>query len=139
MNESDVKKALVSYGMSERKSRIFLALVRHLEASVTDLVKDTGIARATVYLDLQSLEQEGFVSRSKKNGVAYFTVESLNKLLTRVREKEEIILQALPVLKDLSASARHGATMRLVKGKDGIKSVWEDILDAYKGGLRDVY
>jgi|SRR3989338_253060 len=139
MNESDVKKALVSYGMSERKSRIFLALVRHLEASVTDLVKDTGIARATVYLDLQALEREGFVSKSKKNGVAYFTAESLNKLLTKLREKEEIISQALPFMKNLSASATQGASMRLVKGRDGIKSVWEDILEAYKEGLRDIY
>lgn len=139
MNENDVKKSLVAYGMGERKSRVFLALVKRLDATVTDLVKDTGIARATVYLDLQSLEQEGFVSRARKNGVAYFTVESLNKLVTKAREREEIISQALPTLKDLSASAKHGATIRLVKGKDGIKSIWEDIMDAYRGGLRDMY
>src|SRR3989338_8252131 len=135
MNESDVKKALVSYGMTECKSRLFLALVRRLEASVTDLVKDTGIARATVYLDLQSLEREGFVSKSKNNGVAYFTAESLNKLLTKLREKEEIITHALPFIKNLSASATQGASIRLVKGKDGIQSLWEEILEAYKGGL----
>jgi len=139
MNESDVKKALISYGMSERKSRIFLALVRQSEASVTDLVKETGIARATVYLDLQSLEREGFVSKSRKNGVAYFTVESLNKLQTKLREKDEIIAQALPFIRNLSASAKHGASMRLVKGRDGIKSLWEDILEAYKGGLREIF
>ena len=139
MNENDVKKALISYGMSERKSRLFLALVRQSEASVTDLVKETGIARATVYLDLQSLEREGFVSKSRKNGVAYFTVESLNKLQTKLREKDEIIAQALPFIRNLSASAKQGASIRLVKGKDGIRSVWEDILEAYKAGLREIY
>ncbi|KKW11630.1 MAG: Transcriptional regulator, TrmB [Parcubacteria group bacterium GW2011_GWA2_49_9] len=139
MNEIDAKKALITYGMSERKSRIFLALVRRLEASATDLVKDTGIARATVYLDLQSLERDGFVSKSRKNGVAYFTAESLNKLVTKLREKEEVITHALPFIKNLSASAKQGVSIRLVKGKDGVQSIWEDILEAYKDGLREIY
>jgi sugar-specific transcriptional regulator TrmB len=139
MNENEVKKALVSYGLTPRQSLVYLSLIKQLEANVTDIVKDTGIARTTVYLDLVNLEKEGLVGKSKKNGVTYFTPESYNKLITRLRYKEEVISEAMPFIKELSASAKQGSTIRLVQGKDGIIAIWEDILEAYRSGLRESF
>ncbi|QQR83462.1 hypothetical protein IPJ72_06780 [Candidatus Peregrinibacteria bacterium] len=139
MNENDLKRALVLYGMKRRQARVFLSLIKRLEANLTQLVNDTGIARATVYLDLNTLEKEGLVSHFKKNGVTYFTPESLNKLKIILQQKEAVIDQALPFMKAMMANAGAGSSMRLVKGTAGIISIWEEILDAYQAGLSDVY
>lgn len=139
MDELDIKKALVAYGLEERQARIFLALIKRVEATATELVKDTSIPRATVYLDLESLHRAGLVSTSKKNGVAYFTPESLNKLTTTLQQKTELMLQALPFIKQLEGRAGRESTIRLIQGREGIISIWEELLEAYRGGLRESY
>lgn len=139
MNKQQLQQTLVAYGLTRREAIVYLALVEQLEGSVTEVTQHTNLPRSTVQAVLEKIQHKGFAETFHKNGVLHYTAASFNKLLTDLKEKEEIIEHALPSLQSLVDSAKRGNSLQVAYGKVGVTSAFNDLLDLYRGGLRHVF
>lgn len=139
MDKKEIMQALHLYGFSTNESIVFISLLEILEGTVTDISKRANLPRSTVQSVIEKLRDKGFVESFRKNKVLNYTTVSLNKLTTSLREKEEIIEKAIPSLRQIVNAAKLESSLQVVYGLVNIKTVFEDMLDMYRGGLRNVY
>jgi hypothetical protein len=67
-------------GITPSKSRILdLIAENNNELTTTDLVRQTGLHRDTVYVNCKELIEEGYINKRGKKGVYYLTLKSFNQ------------------------------------------------------------
>jgi len=132
--------SLISYGLTENEAKLYLSLLRKLEASVFVLAKETHIPRATVYITLEKMKEAGLVSSLKKNNVLFYTPENVNRLKALLDEKEKKLKEILPELSALVDTDKERPDTRIYIGEEGVKIVLEDILDTMeRENLHNLY
>lgn len=119
--------ALTGVGLTKKESEVYLALIKLGSSSASQIIQKTGFHRAVVYDLLERLIEKGLVGYSIKGRRKYFESTNPKKLLNMVKEKEEKIKNILPQLSELSKFKEH-LEVKVYKGKEGIKNVFEDIL-----------
>jgi HTH-type transcriptional regulator, sugar sensing transcriptional regulator len=94
MNKSDISNLLEEIGLAEAESAVYIALLDGAQ-SVSEVIKQTGEKRPTVYYSLNSLEKRGLVSKTGKEYGNKFQINSLKQLETivqnNVREQEVLL------------------------------------------------
>lgn len=141
-------------GLLKNDRKVYLSLLEIGTATVSLLVKKTGLHRSYVYDILDKLVNLGLVSFTIKNNKKFFNVEN-PKTIVKVIEhrKEEIeedkqeIERILPQLVEKQKTVLERQEARVFIGTEGIKSILEDILQVGKdfvgfgaeGKFRDIY
>ncbi|MBS3145083.1 hypothetical protein J4208_05880 [Candidatus Woesearchaeota archaeon] len=121
------KEALLGVGLTEKESEVYLALIELGSSSAGQIIQKTGLHRAVVYDLLERLIEKGLVGHVIKGRKKYFESTNPKKLLDIVKEKEMKIRGILPSLLELS-QFKESLDVKIYKGKEGIKTVFEDIL-----------
>jgi sugar-specific transcriptional regulator TrmB len=132
IDASPLLTSLETYGFTQNEASIYLNLLKNIEATAFQIAKNTGIPRTTVYLTLESLKKQGFISQLRKNNIAYFTPQSPNQLLRVLKKKEEVINEIMPQIRALSSRNIETPTAKLFVGLEGIRTGLEDILETLK-------
>jgi hypothetical protein len=89
---------------------------------------------------LDSLKNQNLVSSWKKNNIAYFTAESPKLLIKILEEKTEMINSILPEIINMRGLDKFIPTARIYEGKEGLKIVWDDILDTAEiKGFKEIH
>ncbi|OIO20377.1 MAG: hypothetical protein AUJ23_00515 [Candidatus Magasanikbacteria bacterium CG1_02_32_51] len=125
----EIKQALELYGFTKNETLIYVHLLKRLESAVFDIAKSTGIPRSTVYITLESLKKQGFISQFRKNNVSYFTLESPNRLISLLKQKEAIMNEIMPQIQALTSQSIDTPVAKLFTGTNGVKAGLEDILE----------
>lgn len=125
----NILTTLKTYGFSENEATVYMCLLKNVDISAFHIAKKTGLPRTSVYHILDSLEHQGLVSSWKKNNVAYFTAESPNRLVKILEEKKEMIKLILPEMLNMKDVGGMIPAAKLYTGVEGMKIVWEDVLD----------
>jgi sugar-specific transcriptional regulator TrmB len=120
---------LKKFGFSDREAKIYLALIKKIETSAYVLAKETGIPRGTIYEVLEEMKVKGFISSSKVNGKLLYTCESPNRLISSLKEKEEAIFSAIPLLQAFRSKKDVSPKVKLYLGREGTKRVLDDIVE----------
>ena len=120
-------RVLTEAGLTEKEAEVYLALVELGSSSATHVIQKTGLHRAVVYDLLERLIEKGLVGHVIQGRKRFFEATSPNRLMGILKEKEEKIQTILPHLLELSQFKEH-LDIRIYKGKEGIKSIFEDIL-----------
>ncbi len=123
-----ITKDLESYGLTSKEARVYLSLLKKVEATVYTIAKDVGIPRTSVYEILDTLKQKNLVSINHQNGIKHFVTESPNRLLKNLEEKIEITKNLIPSLFAISRSPHVSPRVKLYLGESGKKLVLDDIL-----------
>ncbi|MDO8524630.1 MAG: helix-turn-helix domain-containing protein [bacterium] len=124
--------SLKKYGLTENEAKIYVALLKLIEAPAFQIALKSEVARGTVYHTLENLKHKGFVCEFKKGNVRYFTPESPHTLLNALKQKNEIIGAILPQLTAMQDDKGLKPDIALFFGKEGIKKVYNDILKTLK-------
>lgn len=129
------KEILESVGLTSNESKIYIALLELGKVNINKIADKTGLHRRTIYDCLQRLEDKGLVGFSIENKTRYFNAVDPHKLLDFLREKEESIKDKekkveniLPELFSLFQKAKSEVEVHVYKGKEGLKTVMEDII-----------
>ena len=122
------KEVLKELGLSGGEVKVYLALLKLGETSVSKLTKETGQHRTTIYDFLEHLLQRGLVNYVVKSGVKYYKVADPDKLIEYLKEKEEKLKQILPELKQLAKVPTGEVNVEVYSGVEGFKSVLNDRL-----------
>jgi len=123
-----MKNNLESVGITGNESKIYLALLDLGFASVTAITKSTGLHRRNVYDALSRLSEKGMVSSITLNKVQHFAPAHPKRLLEIVKEKEEQIMEQLPALESKFHSKTDAPVIKVFKGAEGLKNLFEDLL-----------
>ncbi len=146
--------ALERIGLTKNDRKVYLVLLEIGSATVSDLVKKTALHRSYVYDILDKLIDLGLVSFIIKNNKKYFNTENPDRILQIIKNKEVEIKESqseiskiLPDLIKRQQIAIEKQEAKIFIGKEGIKSILEDILKVEKdfvafgaeGKFKDIY
>jgi len=133
------KMALTGLGLTNHEITVYLALLEINESSASKLAEKIRLNRTHTYDILESLISRGFVSYIIKNNRKYFKATHPNRLLESIKEKEkdlkqqeENIKQLIPQLLSLRQPTEEKTKVEIFHGKEGIKTVYNDILKKVK-------
>lgn len=128
MNKSEILGNLQMLGMTYKESKVYLTSLELGVSRVTDISKKSGILRESTYSVINSLMQKGLMSYVIKSGVRYFEAADPKKIKSILKEKEKLTNQILPSLVAIQKLKIIKPNIMVYEGKEGIKTVMEDIL-----------
>jgi sugar-specific transcriptional regulator TrmB len=120
------QKFLEEAGLTSTEARIYLALLEKGACRAGEITRHTGIHRRSVYDAIERLIQKGLVSYIKTNNRNYYEAAPPDRLLELLKEKEDNIKQLLPELQLLRNFADEKKEVLFFRGKQAIKTVFED-------------
>lgn len=130
---------LEKIGLTKNDRKVYLALLELGSATVSSLVKRIGLHRSYVYDILDKLIDFGLVSFTIKNNKKFFNIDYPEKILKvlenkeqEIKENKKSVKKILPNLIKRQRTAREKQEAKIFLGKEGIKSVLEDILRTKK-------
>jgi sugar-specific transcriptional regulator TrmB len=124
----DLITRLAEYGLSEKESLVYLAMLELGPASVQDIAKKAGVNRATTYVMLEALKRRGLMSTFEKGKKTMFVAESPDRLrhladveIHAAEEKADRLKQVLPQFLALFNAAGSSKPMvRYFEGQEGV-------------------
>ncbi|MBN2067653.1 MAG: hypothetical protein JW744_04255 [Candidatus Diapherotrites archaeon] len=122
----DLFEGLQKLGLSEKETRVYLALLALKEPGVGAVSKRTGIHRRSCYDALNSLQEKGLASFSVLEGIKSFRATGLGSFKALIKEKEELVESLLPELK--KKKREEELTIEIFKGLKSTKGVFEGFL-----------
>lgn len=129
-----IKEALNKIGLEGKRADIYIACLEKGGATAYEIAKTVDLKRPTVYDILYSLIKEGLVYTSPKKGAKHFYPADPNRLLSSLKEKENTLIAALPLLQGLYNSPKVKPNIRYFEGKEGIKEMNNESLKTLKKG-----
>ncbi len=127
-----MEDVLEDFGLTKLESKVYLTLL-DLGPSLAGLItRKSGIHRRTVYDALERLMQKGLVGYIIKNNRRYFEASDPERLLELLKEREETVKNIIPELKLKYEKTFDKAETLFFKGKNGLKTVFEDQLNIKK-------
>lgn len=134
INEGDVKE-LELIGLTKNDRKVYLALLEVGTETVSTLVKRTGLYRSYIYDVLDKLIELGLVGYAIKNNKRHFSAENPESIIQLIDNRKQALDEnkkklgeIIPILIRKQRSVTEKQEARIFIGKNGIKSVLEDIL-----------
>ena len=126
------KEIFKQLGFLEAEVDVYTALLKLGPSLVSKIHKETGLHRTHIYDLLEKLREKGLVSTFFSAGKKHFQAASPNNLLEYVEEKKSLIKELIPDLEGLSNLPKEETSVELFKGTEGVKSVYNDIIQTNK-------
>ncbi|MBI2631943.1 helix-turn-helix domain-containing protein, partial [Candidatus Pacearchaeota archaeon] len=127
---------LKKIGLSEGEIKVYNALFEIGITSINNIHEKVGIDRRNIYDILNKLIEKGLVSYIEENGKRVFRTSNPDKILSYIEEKksslDEIkteVMKIIPVMQDIFKSKKQKLFAELFKGAEGMKAVWDDLLN----------
>ncbi len=131
---------LEEIGLTKTEARIYLTVLDLGSAMAGTISQKSGIHRRSVYDALERLIEKGLISFITRNNRKWFEAVEPARLLQIAEEKN--IKQVIPELELKFSTAKEKQEAMFFKGKQGLKSVFDDqinekktiyVLGAYEG------
>ena len=119
---------LRNLGLTSSEIKVYLCLLELNSASASEISEKTGIYRKNVYDSLQRLLKKGLISFAKIETKKIFNATDPQRLLDFLELRKKEIQSVLPELKKIYKLPPVVDNVAIFKGKDGIRSVFEDII-----------
>lgn len=134
--EEEIKESLESLGLSDKEMKVYITLLELGDSPVNKIVTRSELIRVTVYPILKSLIEKGFVSQYSMDKKSYFKAITPDLLLDKIKEKEDKLKLALPLIKNKIKSINELTSIEQFKGSRGISSFFEKI---YSGEEKELW
>ena len=127
-----IESLLKEIGLSEGERKVYLALLKLGSVKVSEIKRNTGLHRTTVYDFLEKLLNKGLVNSVVKEHVNYYNAAHPERLLVFVKEKEDNIREAMPELLKLVDTKKDEIAVETYRGVEGFKTLLNDALKVRK-------
>lgn len=127
---------LSKVGLSPGESKVYEALLRKGQSSLNSIHEIVGMERRTIYDIIAKLIEKGVVTFVKENKRKMYSPVHPKRLLDLIEEKkshldsvQEELRKQISTLQELYGANREGTSAETFRGKEGIKTVWLDMLN----------
>lgn len=121
------------FDLREIEINLYEALFYGKEMGASELAKQAGVSRTSVYDLIKRLKDEGLVIESQKNGTAVFSIQPPEKLQLLLAEKEKELILAksgLAVLQTdyLKQNKTAKPKLQMFEGRQELQQMMKDLL-----------
>lgn len=127
-----IKSQLHEAGLTENESKVYTALLELGPSHAGIISRKTGLHRRVVYDTIERLIQKGLIGYILKNNKKLFQASNPEKLMDELKEKEKSIMEILPEMLNLFQQTKEKEETNFYKGKNGLKTVFEDQIQTKK-------
>lgn len=128
----DKLRALRTLGLSDKESKIYLALLELGRASAYTIATKAGIKKPTTYVLLEELIEKNFVLRVPKSKKQLFVARQPRELFERTRAELSDAESLIPELMSLMRQSDSEVKTLFFEGESGIRDAWWYKLDEFK-------
>lgn len=128
-------EVLEQIGLTRNEIKVYLALIDLGSSLAGKIAKKADLHRRPVYDALNRLIEKGLASYTIKSGKRYFQAANPEKLLETAKEREIKLKAIISELKERFQKIKVDVFSEIYEGKEGLKSVMEDILKQKKEWL----
>lgn len=126
------KEILKQIGFLDAEIEVYRALLKLGPSLVSHIHQHTGLHRTHIYDLLEKLREKGLVSIYIQSGKKHFQATPPSKILSYIEERKNEVQSLLPDLQSLMTFQKEETSVELFKGKEGLKSVLQDVLKTNK-------
>lgn len=119
-------------GLSNTEAKVYLALLELGSALAGEITKKSEVNRTNVYDALERLIEKGLVTYVISANRKVFEPVNPERLQEILKEKQEKLASTMPELQLKFKTSKTKEEATIFKGKKGIKSIFEDILNEKK-------
>ena len=112
--------------------KVYSAILNNGISSINDIHERTGLERRAIYDIINKLIEKGIITYVVEKGRRKFQCAPPNKLMEELNIKKQEILnfeKIIPSIKEIYTSSRPKISSEVFRGAEGIKAVWEDMLN----------
>ena len=128
MSFENTREILKKIGLGHNESKIYLTLIRLGPSMAGKVAKEANIDRSACYDSLKALLKKGLVSYAIEANRKKFAAANPEKLKDYLADKQELVNDILPDLKQMFTAKEEKSQVHMYKGYKGLKTVFEDIL-----------
>jgi len=139
MEISEIKENLKGIGLTENETKVYMSCLQLGSCLASEIAEKCEIYRTLTYDILNNLIEKGLVSYYMRENRKYFHAVSPDSLIKYLEEKERILKEQKeaikPIIEDLKKlemPKKEPYSIEVYKGKEGFKSLLEDILKEKK-------
>lgn len=122
----NLNKNLQKLGLNEKETNVYLASLRLGLSNITDIVRVSGLKRATTYLIIEELIKKGLIRRIKIDKKLYYDSQKPQILKAKLQEQSRVLDRILPDLKKLVQQQSGRPQIQILEGREGIKQIYEE-------------
>ncbi len=125
-------KELKSLGLAKGEAKVYSAILNIGIANINKIHEKTGLERRAIYDILNKLIEKGLISYTIEKGKRTYQCAPINKLKNKINEEQKKLKELenqLPKIQEIYNSKKPLTRFEIFRGKEGIKSVFEDMLD----------
>jgi len=123
-------KTLTSIGLSEKSAKIYLATLSLGVSSVQKIAERANVKRATAYLYIQELINDGFLQKVPSGKKEYYTASNPELLKNRFMDNFQIFQSGYQELQNLYSGFEGKLKVRVLEGENGLKEVYKQVCNA---------
>ncbi|MDD9954074.1 MAG: hypothetical protein OXR66_07090 [Candidatus Woesearchaeota archaeon] len=122
------QEMLEQLGLTHNEAKVYEALLTLGATKANNIALEAKIQRRNVYDTIKTLKEKGLCSETKEKGISHFTAIHPQRLGDMLREKTDLLEQAMP-----SMTAKFGAQAPdeqtlVLKGIEAIKTFYLDMI-----------
>lgn len=121
-----MKEQLHEAGLTENESKVYVSLLESGPNNAGSISRKSGLHRRVVYDTLEMLIQKGLVGYILRNNVRLYQAASPERVREIIKEKELRVEEILPKMLELYTRTKEKEETNFYKGKNGLKTVFED-------------
>lgn len=142
----DIHQTLLSVGLSEKETEVYLALIQLGSAPASVLGKRTNIRRSTAKYTCEKLAEMGAISKIEQDGTHMYSISSADQLFDLVRRQrdvldtnEQMLTSILPQLEKALNHDTHLPQVRVFEGREGIIRMHRDVIEMIPKQTEAIY
>ncbi|PIR94025.1 hypothetical protein COT97_03410 [Candidatus Falkowbacteria bacterium CG10_big_fil_rev_8_21_14_0_10_39_11] len=128
-------KELQDFGLSEKEAKVYVAALELGRATVQQIAAKSKVNRATTYVQLESLKDQGLVTQIIQDKKTFFVAERPEKVLNLIEKQKNDILfkekefnKVLPNLKAIYNVDEDVPEVRYYEGEDAVNLYREELI-----------
>lgn len=125
-----IKSELSKLGFSKEEANVYTVLLGIGGGGASTIAKKAGSHRVTTYNTLENLEKKGFLQKTKKNGVLFYTPVDPQTILDRAEDNYRVAKGLVPDLVNLQNKRRFKPNVRFYEGKTQIAEFFHDMIES---------
>ncbi|MFC1623034.1 TrmB family transcriptional regulator [Patescibacteria group bacterium] len=130
-----IKDVLKNIGLTETESTIYLAGLPYDCVGVSELEKQTGVKRTTIYHAMNTLMQKGLASKKGTESKFVFSMTRPNNIrrmidgeIDKLKDKKSEVLKIIPLLNEQVSKKEESFKISHYEGAEGVKLVVDEAL-----------
>ncbi|MDR2416399.1 MAG: helix-turn-helix domain-containing protein [Candidatus Peribacteria bacterium] len=120
---------LEKQGFSPLEARVYFATLELGQAPASRIATKINENRVTVYSALEAMKKRDLILTVTKNKVVHYTAISPKSLLKNAQEKVDSLTEVMPDLLAIATLSHDKPSVQFFEGIEGLKLLYEDMLN----------